>query len=256
MSTRKVKRPGAGGPATPGTAAGSQSSAVTAGPSGHGRTERWRGHRAARRAELVEAAVEAIRAHGPGVGMEEIAAQAGVSKPILYRHFTDRADLWLAVGQWVTDVLLTAMSAELLVDRAPREMIGAVVDTYLALIEEDTEIYRFVVHGSFADRGMSSDLVHAHMELMASEVARVLGDRLRAAGVDSGGAEPWAHGIVGMVQAAADWWIDRRSMSRAALVDYLTAMIFSGVEGLFAGTLPAEQGGGLRLLPRPGDGAG
>lgn len=219
-----------------------------------GRGERWRGHREARRVELVDAAVEAIRAHGAGVGMEEIAAQAGVSKPILYRHFTDRADLWLAVSRRVTDELLAAMSSELIVDRPPRETISAVIDTYLALIERDTEIYRFVVHGSFADRGMSSDLVHAHMALMASEVARVLGDRLRGAGADPGGAEPWAHGIVGMVQAAADWWIDRRSMSRAALAEYLTAMISTGVEGLFANAASAT---GLPLVEgRTGDDRG
>jgi AcrR family transcriptional regulator len=219
---------------------------------GGGRHQRWRGHREARRAELVDAAVAAIRAHGAGVGMEEIAAQAGVSKPILYRHFTDRADLWLAVSRRVTDDLLAAMSSELAVDRPPRETIAAVVDTYLALIEEDTDVYRFVVHGSFADRGLSSDLVRAHMALMASEVAGVLGGRLRDAGADSGGAEPWAHGIVGMVQAAADWWIDRRSMTRQALVSYLTTMIFTGVEGLF-GTAEAATGPRLGEGPTGGD---
>jgi AcrR family transcriptional regulator len=235
MPDRKAKVKGQGGPVL-----GQPRETETG-----GRHERWRGHREARRTELVEAAVAAIRAHGAGVGMEEIASQAGVSKPILYRHFTDRADLWLAVSRRVTDELLAAMSSELVVDRPPRDTIAAVVDTYLALIEEDTEVYRFIVRGSFADRGMSSDLVRAHMALMASEVARVLGDRLRDAGADSGGAEPWAHGIVGMVQAAADWWIDRRSMSRQALVSYLTAMISTGVEGLF-GT--AQGSGVLRLI--------
>jgi AcrR family transcriptional regulator len=206
-----------------------------------GRRDRWRAHREARREELVAAAIEAIRQHGAGVGMDDIAAQAGISKPILYRHFTDRADLWVAVARQVTGELLAAMAAELVLDRAPRETIAAVVDTYLALIEDDTEIYRFIVHGSFADRGVTNDLVHAHMALMAEHVARVMGDRLREAGVDSGGAEPWAHGVVGLVQAAADWWIDRRSMSRAALVGYLTTLISSGVEGL----LNAATGGGL-----------
>ena len=207
-----------------------------------GRRERWRAHRQARRDDLVAAAIEASRRHGAGVGMEEIAAQAGISKPILYRHFTDRADLWLAVAQRITTELLEAMSSQLSLERSPHETIAAVVDTYLSLIEDDTEIYRFIVHGSFADRGMTSDLVHAHMALMAEHVARVLGDRLRAAGVDSGGAEPWAHGVVGMVQAAADWWIDRRSMSRTALVDYLTTLISTGVDGLLGGSLDATAG--------------
>ena len=234
MRQGKVKNPGAHPPA----------GAVESARAG-GRRDRWRGHREARREVLVDAAVEAIRAHGAGVGMDEIAAQAGVSKPILYRHFIDRADLWLAVSRRVTDELLAAMSSELIVDRPPRETIAAVVDTYLSLIEDDTEMYRFVVHGSFADRGLSSDLVRAHMALMASEVASVLGDRLRNAGADSGGAEPWAHGIVGMVQAAADWWIDRRSMSRDALVSYLTAMISTGMEGMFGDALAANN---LRLV--------
>jgi AcrR family transcriptional regulator len=233
MRSRKVKAPEIRVPG--------HTARATAQGQAAGQRERWRGHRETRRAELVEAAVAAIRARGAGVGMEDIAAQAGVSKPILYRHFTDRADLWLAVGRRVNDELLAAMSSALLVDRPPRETIAAVVDTYLALIEADPEIYRFVVHGSLADRGMSSDLVHAQMALMAAEVARVLGDRLRHAGVDSGGAEPWAHGIVGMVQAAADWWIDRRSMSRAALVAYLTGLISTGVEGLFGEAVAAPE---------------
>src|ERR1700681_720687 len=243
MRQGKVKNPG--GPPPPG--------AVESARAG-GRRERWRGHREARREVLVDAAVEAIRAHGAGVGMDEIAAQAGVSKPILYRHFIDRADLWLAVSRRVTDELLAAMSSELIVDRPAPETIAAVVDTYLSLIEVDTEIYRFVVHGSFADRGLSSDLVRAHMALMASEVARVLGDRLRSAGADSGGAEPWAHGIVGMVQAAADWWIDRRSMSRSALGAYLTGLISTGVEGLLGDAVASNS---LRLVDgRTGDDTG
>jgi AcrR family transcriptional regulator len=246
MRSRKVKGPDVRVPRQPVRAAGDGQ--------GAGQRERWRGHRETRRAELVEAAVAAIRARGAGVGMEDIAAQAGVSKPILYRHFTDRADLWLAVGRRVNDELLTAMSSALLVPRRPRDTIAAVVDTYLALIEDDPEIYRFVVHGSLADRGMSSDLVHAQMAVMATEVARVLGDRLREAGVDSGGAEPWAHGIVGMVQAAADWWIDRRSMSRAALVAYLTALISVGIEGLFGDAITTAEpnaGNALHVVDGP-----
>jgi hypothetical protein len=46
--------------------------------------------------------------------------------------------------------------------------------------------------------------------------------------------------MVGMVQAAADWWIDRRSMSRTALVDYLAALIWAGVEGMFAGAIGGD----------------
>ena len=57
---------------------------------GDGRTTRWDAHRDQRRAELVQAAVRAIDQHGPDVTIADIAAEAGVSKPVLYRYFTDK----------------------------------------------------------------------------------------------------------------------------------------------------------------------
>src|SRR5579863_3267521 len=204
------------------------------------RRERWHGHRAERRAALVEAAIEAVRRHGAGVGMDEIAAEAGVSKPILYRHFTDRADLWLAVGQKVTDELLDAISAQLESGLPPRDLIAPVVDVYLAMIETDPELYRFVVRGGFVGRAAGTALVQDHMAVMAERIARLLGDYLRSAGRDSGGAEVWAHGLVGLVQAAADWWMDRRTLSRAAMVEYVCALVGGGLAGLFGGALPGD----------------
>src|SRR4051794_14784186 len=53
------------------------------------RDSRWDEPRRARREQLVDAAVSAVGRHGAGVGMEEIAAEAGTSKTVVYRHFTD-----------------------------------------------------------------------------------------------------------------------------------------------------------------------
>src|SRR3954463_9018501 len=71
----------------------------------HDRTAR----RAARRTELLEAAVRAIRRDGPGVSMDVIAAEAGVTKPIIYRHFGDRIGLATALA----DQFGAALVAEL-----------------------------------------------------------------------------------------------------------------------------------------------
>ena len=77
-----------------------------------GRSARWDEHRESRRAELVEAAVTAIDLHGPGAGIAEIAEQAGVSKPVLYRYFSDKDDLYRAVGHWGADRVLEAVERE------------------------------------------------------------------------------------------------------------------------------------------------
>src|SRR5699024_4570469 len=70
------------------------------------RSSRWDEHRRARRQELTAATIVAIRAHGAEVGMSQVAAQARTSKTVVYRHFADKNDLYLAVCDWVAAVLV------------------------------------------------------------------------------------------------------------------------------------------------------
>ncbi|WP_045314791.1 TetR/AcrR family transcriptional regulator [Lentzea aerocolonigenes] len=196
------------------------------------RRERWKGHREQRRAEFVEATIAAVARKGPDVGMEDIAAEAGVSKPVLYRQFTDKSDLYLAVGQRATELLMDRMGPALAADGPIRARIERIIDAYLSVIEENPNLYRFVVKGSFVDRPVEKDVAQEDKNLIAATLARILGDYLRAFEMDSGGAEPWAHGLVGMVQNAGDWWLDRQTMSRANLSDYLATIIWHAIDGL------------------------
>ena len=202
--------------------------------------------RAQRRAEMVHAAMDAVRRHGPGVSVAEIAAGAGITKPVLYRHFTDRADLARAVGEAAAALLMARIAPELQRDREPLEQVRAVVEAFLTGIEEEPELWRFVVHpGGTGDGRRDRRRRHASI---AGLLATLLGERMRGLGLDSGGAEAWAHGLVGMVQSAGDWWLERRTMSRRALTDYLTTLIWGGVAGVLAA--PADTRAPLRVLPQ------
>ncbi len=75
-------------------------------------------------------------------------------------------------------------------------------------------------------------MVAEDKELIATALTALLGDYMRMFNMDSGAAEPWAHGIVGMVQNTGEWWLDRRSMSRDAVVEYLTQIIWAAIDGL------------------------
>ncbi len=201
-------------------------------PRGDARKERWREHRRARRAEFVDAAVRAIGEYGAEVGMDEIAAEAGVSKPVLYRHFSDKSDLYVAVGEWGTDLLMRRIGPTINEGGTLLERIRCIISTYLGVIEEYPELYRFVVRRTFADRPVRSDPVTAEKTVIANSLSRLLGEYLRALELDSGGVEPWSHGLVGMVQASGDWWLDRQSMSREDLTEYLTRIIWFAIDGV------------------------
>ncbi len=204
------------------------------------RASRWDAHREARRTELTDAAVLAIRAHGAGVGMDDVAAQAGTSKTVVYRHFADRTQLYLAVCARVADIL--SVQVRTAMDRAthPREKAAAGIEAYLRLIEHDPEVYRFVVHRPLVDKALAEDPVADLATLVGDQAAAVIAAQLIRSGKDATAATTWGHAIVGLVRGAGDNWLTRPAgVSRELLASQLTDLAWSGLSGVVAAPLEA-----------------
>ena len=200
------------------------------GKPGDGRATRWDTHREERRGELVEAAVRAIDRLGADVSMAAIAVEAGVSKPVLYRYFADKDQLHAAVGQWAAHEVLGRAVPKLLEDAPIRERIDRSIAAYLAAIEEHHQVFLLLVR----HRAAGGDPLADGKAKFAAALARVLGDTLRELGVDAAGAEPWAQGIVGLGLNTGEWWLERRTMSRAAVSRYLSGFVWHALEGATA----------------------
>ncbi len=180
-----------------------------------------------RRDAFLDAAVTAIRREGPKVSMEVIAREAGVTKPIVYRLFGDRDGLLQALGERLAvevDANI-ATALERAPDDDPKAMLRAAIASYVELIDTETDVYRFVTEQVGTAPGPTITGLAAEI---ARSVAVVLGEELRRAGADSGAAEPWAWGIVGMVHLSGDWWVRNRTLSREALVTYLVDLLWNG----------------------------
>ncbi|MFD4292225.1 TetR/AcrR family transcriptional regulator [Rhodococcus sp. NPDC058505] len=197
-----------------------------------GRKRRWREHKIARREELVDGTLAAIRARGREVGMDEIASEIGVSKTVLYRYFNDKNDLTSAtMTRWVETVLAPRMYAAIGADMDEYALVRVAITAYVETVAEDTEVYLYVMANS---SGASRDVVAESERMIAEALSAVLGLKLRQMEMDSGGALPWAYGIVGAVQLATHWWISNRSMTAEDLIDYLAMMTWGGVTGIAA----------------------
>jgi AcrR family transcriptional regulator len=179
-----------------------------------------------RRAELLDAAARAIRERGPDVSMAAIAAAAGVTKPILYRHFGDKGGLFRALAERQTDELMSGIRDAMLAPGTPRQRTEAGIDAYLAAIEKRPAVYRFVVGRAVAEEPSVAGSVAGFMARLAHELALVLRADLR---IDEQRAETWAHAIVGMVRATGDWWLDGKPITRQRLVAELTELVFGGL---------------------------
>ena len=187
-----------------------------------GRDTRWAEHRQLRRQGLVEDTLRAIRKHGAGVGMEEIAAQAGTSKTVIYRHFGDRAGLYAAVVASVHDFIDLGLQAALqLTDPEDLTTLAHdLADAYLGLVERDPEIYRFLLNPPDA----AVDPYGGLPEAMGDRVSAAIAAHLARGGQDPSCANTWGHGLVGFIRAAADRWMATELRGpRSAVVAHIDA---------------------------------
>ena len=164
-----------------------------------------------------------VSEQGAGVGMDDISRAAGIAKPVFYRYFKDKAELFVEVGRAVAETVVTETTAAIDAAGSPRSKLAAGIDAYLGSIESRPELYRFVLQ--YRDLGDYATIVGQH-------ASAVIGALMRQAGQDSGAAELWGFGIVGLVRAAADRWLEQRTMSRAAVVRSLTDLVWPGLSGV------------------------
>ena len=164
---------------------------------------------------------------------------------MVYRHFADREDLFGAVLDAIADDVLMprilgalgeaaqASSEQLTLDA---DTVRRVVRAFIAVVDEEPQLYRFAL--ARASSGLDGDFVASTERQIAQALSALLGDRLRELGRDSGGAEVWAFGVVGMVQLATQRWFDQRSMTADALADYLTVLATGGLSGVLTALIP------------------
>jgi AcrR family transcriptional regulator len=190
----------------------------------------------------VAAAVRAVDSAGAEVSIADIATEAGVSKPVLYRYFADKAELHGAVGMWAAQQVLDAVVDAVLAPAPTRRRVEAGVAAYVETIAQHPNVYLLVVRQHTG----GTDPLADGKQLIAATFARLLGDAFGRLGVDAAGAEPWAHSLVGIGESAGQWWLDRRTMSRTAFTRYLSEFVWHALEGT-----TAEYGVDLSALDRP-----
>ncbi|WP_375497983.1 TetR/AcrR family transcriptional regulator [uncultured Jatrophihabitans sp.] len=219
-----------------------------------GRSSRWDSHRLARREQLIDAAIVAVKEHGTDAGMDQIAAAARTSKPVIYRYFADKNELYRAMGERIIGVIARALQRvedqQRVQDQSePQVMVKASIDAYLELLGDNPELFHFVTaHRALHEARPGDPTAFEFARPVADVLTESLGRRLADVGLDPCGAQPWGEAIVGFIQAASLWWIEHpEAMTRDQLSDYLAALLWGGVAGVL-------QGAGQDVDARPAPG--
>jgi AcrR family transcriptional regulator len=201
------------------------------------RSERWREHRKKVRAQIVDAAFRAIDTQGPVVSIREIAEEAGTAKPKIYRHFTDKSDLYQAIGERLVDMLFAAIfpSINLSTDSL-REIIRSSVEHYVELVDQHPNVLRFLVQGRFVEQSESTMRTLNKGREITLTMADLFSSELREMELDPAALELAGYTTFGSATSATDWWLGSnpdspRRMPRDTFVDYLTTIMLSAING-------------------------
>ncbi len=204
------------------------------------RSERWREHRKKVRSEIVDAAFRAIDRRGPEVSVREIAEEAGTAKPKIYRHFTDKSDLFHAIGERMRDMLGAAIfpAIELATDPA-REVIRRSVEEYVRLVDEHPNVLRFLLQGRFPEQSESTMLGVNEGRGITLAIAEMFSNELREMELDRAAIELAAFATFGAAASATDWWLgptdqSPRRMPADEFVDHLTTIMLGVINGTAA----------------------
>ncbi len=201
------------------------------------RSERWREHRKKVRAEIVDAAFRAIDRLGPELSLREIAEEAGTAKPKIYRHFTDKSDLFQAIGERLRDMLWAAIipSINLATDPA-REVIRRSVEQYVRLVDEHPNVVRFLMQGRFAAQSESAMRAVNEGRGITLAMADMFNNELREMELDGAAIELAAFATFGTAASATDWWLgpegdSPRRMPSDVFVAHLTTIMVGAING-------------------------
>jgi AcrR family transcriptional regulator len=161
--------------------------------------------------------------------IEEIAARAGVSKPVVYEHFGGKEGLYAVVVdremQRLTDRVVSALDAD-----HPRELLEQAALVFLSYIEDETDGFRILIRDSpvASTTGTFSSLIGD----IASQVEYILRNQFKSRGFDPKLAALYSQALVGMVALTGQWWLDERKPKRDEVAAHLVNLAWNGLSHL------------------------
>ncbi|ADB34717.1 transcriptional regulator, TetR family [Kribbella flavida DSM 17836] len=196
------------------------------------RSGRIRMTSAERREQLITIARALFAQKGyEGTSVEEIAARAEVSKPVVYEHFGGKEGLYAVVVDREVRRLLDTVTVSLTAGRA-HELVEQAALALLDYIENSSDGFRILVRDSPV--GSSSGSFISILSDVATRVEHILAEEFKRRGLDPKNAPMYAQMLVGMVALTGQWWLDARRPKKPDVAAHLVNLAWNGLSGLEA----------------------
>jgi AcrR family transcriptional regulator len=184
-----------------------------------------------RRQQLLDIGRELFGQKGyEATSIEEIAARAEVSKPVVYEHFGGKDMLYAAVAEREMQHVLDRFAAAMAEPGKPRELLERAALVLLDYIEEHTDGFRVLTRDAPVRSGVAtySSLIGE----VAGKVEHILADQFDSRGYDPRLAQLYSQALVGMVSLVGQWWLDHRFLPKERVAAHLVNLSYNGLAHL------------------------
>ena len=163
------------------------------------------------------------------VTVEEIAAKAGVSKPVVYEHFGGKEGLYAVVVDREMNHLLASIG-DALTGGSPRALLEQAGLALFDYIDRYPDGFRILVRDSPVSQttGTFASLIVD----VAAQVEHLLADEFASHKLDKKLAGMYSQMLVGMVALTGQWWLDVRKPKKEEVVAHLVNLAWNGLVGM------------------------
>ncbi len=185
-----------------------------------------------RRAQLVRTAVSVFAEHGyHATSMNDVAIAAGVTKPVLYQHFSSKRDLFIELLDDIGNELRDTIAKATAEAAGPRQQIEFGFRAYFRFVGEQTDAFK-VLFGAGARRDPE---FASFARAVESSIATTIAELIVVEGEPVSQRLLLAHSIVGMTESASRYWLAHdREPDVDALAAQLSQLAWSGLRGISA----------------------
>jgi AcrR family transcriptional regulator len=179
-----------------------------------------------REEQMLEVAGGLFAARGyAAVSMEDIAAEVGVSKPMIYNYFGSKQGLYIAYVERAGRELLDRMRNAEGAGRSPEQRLRSGVDAFFGYVDEHRDGWAVLYKEAATQGGPFAAEVAALRGRIRGIVNSLFAEATGAppaAKRDNAATEPLAAAFVGAGEALANWWLEHPQLSREAVSEILT----------------------------------
>jgi AcrR family transcriptional regulator len=174
-----------------------------------------------RERQMLEVAGRSFAARGfHAVSMDEIAAEAGISKPMLYHYFGSKEGLYVAYVRQQGSALLAGMRDATAPDAAPPDRLWEGTLAFLRYVDEHRPGWALLYREAVSQGGPLA----VEVAQLRARIATIVHRLLTATGIASETSEMLAHAFVGAGESVANWWLEHPQVPREQVAELLVRL--------------------------------